>query len=347
MRQGLGSHLWVGLDVGTYSAKLYAVGAGGLGSGPARLAESPIPPRNGAPGEEPDVARAVGDCLTMAGVSPGSIRGLITGLAGPDVIVKQLQLPWMEDAEVGQALRFEARKHLPFDPQGMIIDYQIIGRYTSERRLDILLAAVSESRLERHLAPLRSLGLEPDIIDATPLALTNAMVTGLDLETESRVALDIGHESSMLSIYQRGEIYFSRRLPFGGRSITQAIAEANGIPLDEAEAWKLAGSGMRPTHLLDWHAPEMRPVLEAVRRDLVDELRRSFAFYQTQARLPDPLVIHMCGGTAQLPLLAERVGELIGAQVEVFEPPISPAVSTPRRGGPQFAQAYGLSLRIR
>src|SRR5262245_11430225 len=127
MRQRLGSHLWVGLDVGTYSAKLYAVGAGGLGSGPARLAESPIPPHNGAPGAEPDVARAVGDCLMMAGVSPGSIRGLITGLAGPDVIVKQVQLPWMEDAEVGQALRFEARKHLPFDPQGMIIDYQIIG----------------------------------------------------------------------------------------------------------------------------------------------------------------------------------------------------------------------------
>src|SRR5262249_27291118 len=153
---------------------------------------------------------------------------------------------------------------------------------------------------------------------------------------ESRIALDIGHESSMLSIYQRGEVYFSRRLPFGGRSITQAIADANRIPLDEAEAWKLAGGGMNPTHLLDWHAPEMQGVIEVVRRDLVDELRRSFAFYQTQGRLPDPLVIHMCGGTAQLPLLAERLGELVGAQVEVFEPPISPAVSMPRRGGPQF-----------
>src|SRR5262249_31743788 len=121
MRQGLGSHLWVGLDVGAYSAKLYAVGAGGLGGGPARLAEAPLVAANGSGSDEPDVARAVGDCLTMAGVSPGSIRGLTTGLAGPDVIVKQVQLPWMDDDEVGQALRFEARKHLPFDPQGMII----------------------------------------------------------------------------------------------------------------------------------------------------------------------------------------------------------------------------------
>ncbi len=345
MRQGFGSHLWVGLDVGSYSVKLYAVGAGGLGGGPARLAEARLGADGGA--SAADLPGALGECLTLAGVSPGAIRGLTTGLAGPDVIVKQVQLPLMDDDEVGQALRFEARKHLPFDPQDMIIDYQVLGRYTSERRLDVLLAAVSEARLQRHLEPLRAAGLEPDIVDATPLALTNALLAGLQSEAGGRVLLDIGHEASTLGIYQRGEVYFSRRLAFGGRSITQAIADAGRIPFEEAEEWKLAGGGPEPSHLLDWHTPEMQAVLDALRRDLVDELRRTFVYYQTQGHLPDPLVLHLCGGSAQLPLLAERLGELLGASVEVFEPPVDPAAAARRGGGPQFAQAYGLSLRVK
>jgi general secretion pathway protein L len=253
----------------------------------------------------------------------------------------------MDEEEVGPALRFEARKHLPFDPQGMIIDFQVIGRYPSERRLDVLLAAVSESHLERHVAPLRSVGLEADIVDATPLALTNAVAAGLEPTRDGHVVLDVGHQSSTLSIYLRGEAYFSRRLAFGGHSITRAISDAGRIPFDEAEEWKLAAGGPEPTHVLKWDSAEMHAVVEALRRELVDELRRSFVFYQTQGSLPDPLVLYLCGGTAQLPLLAERIGELLGSAVEVFEPPGNRAAPANARGGPQYAQAFGLSLRMR
>ncbi len=345
MRRGFGSHLWVGLDLGSYSVKLYAVAPGGG----ARTAEATLRATD-APDGAPSPAvqqRAIGACLQQAGLSAGAIRGVTTGVSGPDVIVKQVQLPLMDDEEVGPALRFEARKHLPFDPHEMVIDFQVIGRLPSERKLDVLLAAVGQQRLERHLAPLRALGIEPDIVDATPLALANAALTGITGDREVRIVLDLGHEASTLSIYQRGEIYFSRRIAFGGRAITRAISEASRIPLEEAEEWKLAAGGPSPTHLLDWDSPEMKAVLEVLRRELVDELRRSFVFYQTQARLHDPFELYLCGGTAQMPLIAERIGELLGSSAEVFEPPAESSGQRRAPGGPQFAQAYGLSLRVR
>ena len=270
------------------------------------------------------------------------------GIGGPDVIVKQISLPLLDDSEVGPALRFEARKHLPFDPQGMVIDFQILGRFATERKLDVLLAAVSQQHVERHLEPLRLLGMETDILDATPLALTNALLKGQDSDGGAHVLLDIGNAASHLTLYQRGEPFFSRRLDFGGRNMTRAIAEGTRVPPEEAEEWKLAVGSDEPGLRVDWDSPEMRALLDGLRRDLVDELRRSFAFYRTQGRLPDPLRLWI-GGAARLPGLAARLGELLGSPVLLFNP-LESSGALPKggelpAGGPQFAQAYGLALR--
>src|SRR6185503_17510859 len=147
-----------------------------------------------------------------AGLQPRSVRGITLGAGGGDVIIKQISLPYMDEAEVGSALRFEARKHLPFDPQGMVIDFQIIGRSMTEKRLEILLAAVPQERLDKLMAPFHLIGLDADIVDATPLALTNALLDQVAVSTETQMILDLGHASSHLVMYQRTEPYFSRRL---------------------------------------------------------------------------------------------------------------------------------------
>src|SRR2546426_2230812 len=242
MRAGIRSRPWAGLDVGSYSVKVLVSQAGV--SGPRHwLAETVLPKPEGEPdrlhGKEV-VARAIAECMAEAGFSPRSFRGIIMGISGTDVIVKQISLPLLDDDEVGPALRFQARKHLPFDPQGMVIDYQVLGRYNSEKRLDVLLAAVSQDRLNRHLSALKTLGMDADIVDAAPLALTNALVHRANVERDAHVLLDIGHTASHLTLFQRGEPYFSRRLEFGGRHLTEAIMKGTRVPFDEAEEFKLA-----------------------------------------------------------------------------------------------------------
>ena len=101
---------------------------------------------------------------------------------------------------------------------------------------------------------------------------------------------------------------------------------------------------------VDWESPELRAVSESLRHELVDELRRSFAFYRTQGRLPDPLKLWISGGSARLPGLAAHLGEMLGSPVLLFDPITS--ASGAGRGaansaGPQFAEAFGLALRTR
>jgi type IV pilus assembly protein PilM len=345
MRAGIGSRPWVGLDLGTYSVKIVAA-QGGVGGLRYRSAEIPLAgfddqPDRYAPVEQ--AAKAIADGLSSVGLSPRGARGLSLGVSGPDVIVKQISLPLLDESEVGPALRFEARKHLPFDPQTMVIDFQILGRFPSERRLDVLLAAVSREHLERQIEPLKMLGSEPVIVDAAPLALANAIVQEADLGGDAHVLLDIGNSSTHLTIYQRGQPFFARRFDFGGRSITRAIAADTRVPFREAEEWKLAVGGDQPGLRVDWDAPEMKAIHECLRRELAEEMMRSFAFYRTQAQLPGIPRLWVSGGSAKLPGLPSRLSEMIGVPVLLFDPlDRGPGDG----GGPQFAQAFGLTLRV-
>jgi type IV pilus assembly protein PilM len=224
----------------------------------------------------------------------------------------------------------------------MVIDYQILGRYLTEKKLDVLLAAVSQDHLDQHLEPLRLLDLEVDIVDATPLALTNAMLHHVPSTPEPLALLDIGHTSSHLAIWNRGEPFFGRRLEFGGRTLTQAIATEMKIPIEEAEEWKLAAGSPESGMRVDWEMPEMQAIQRSLGQDLGDELRRSITFYRTLGRLPDTLPLRVSGGTARLPGLTKRLSDLLGGPAELFDPV---GENDPNQAFPQFAQAFGLALR--
>src|SRR5258708_1549642 len=196
MKAAIGSRPWAGLDVGAYSLKVLALQPG-VGGARHWAAELPLIRANGEevlPAGE--AARLISECMAQTGHSPRQFRGVTVGVSGPDVIVKQIALPLMDESEVAGALRFEARKHLPFDIATLVIDFQVLGRYPSEKKLDVLIAAVSQQRLDRALAPLRELGIEADIVDPAPLALTNALLRGGPPANDSCGLLDTGHTGS-------------------------------------------------------------------------------------------------------------------------------------------------------
>ena len=341
MLRGLRARPWAGIDIGAWSVKLVALQSG-VGRQQRWAAEVAYGGSANGNGRTPDdIAKAIEAAFSAAHLSPRSCRGVSIGIAGRDVILKQVSLPLLDDSEVGSALRFEARKHLPFDPQTMIVDYQILGRFPSERKLEILLAAVSRDHIDTHLAALRLLDLEPDIVDATPLALANAL-GAMEDGIGAHVIVDIGDKASHLVLVQRGQPFFSRRLDFGGDDLTQAIADSAQIPFEEAEEWKLAAGSDAPAFRVDWNVPELSSVPDVLRAKLVDEILRSLAFYRTQASLGDVSRMWVAGASARLPGLAARLTEQIGIPVAVFDPLAGDRGPT---GTPQFAQAFGLALR--
>src|SRR4029078_11197062 len=128
MRAGIRSRPWAGLDIGSFSVKLLCPHP----SAPAKVltGEAHLPAlETDRPHPTDVVAQAISDCFAQIGMNARVLRGITLGVSGVAVIVKQITLPLLDESEVGPALRFEARKHLPFDPQTMTIDNQMLGRF--------------------------------------------------------------------------------------------------------------------------------------------------------------------------------------------------------------------------
>lgn len=336
MAFGVGSRPWAGLDIGTHSVKLVSLPPGATRG---RHAEVPMPIVDGAD-EAPSaaaIAERIAQCMQQVGVSPRGFRGITIGVSGPDVIVKQITLPLMDEAEVAGAVRFEARKHLPFDVQTLVLDHQVLARHASEKRLDVLLATVAQSHLDRVLAPLHELGVEPAIVDAAPLALSNALTQMLPRETSNEASahmlVDLGHRSSWLSLRLKNMPFFARRIDWGGVTIAEALSHASVTGLE-------SGARIRPSLLTD---PNTAAAGRGAVLRLAEEIRRSLTFYRTMATLPDDLMVHVSGGTARVTGLVDQLGQSLGLRTRLF----APLEAGSREAGrdPQFAQALGLALR--
>src|SRR6185503_6672123 len=104
MTPGLRIRPWAGIDLGSYSVKVVAM----LGDR-HWMAETPLtvaPHERETPEGREAIARTIDQCLHDAGLQPRSVRGITLGAGGGDVIIKQISLPYMDEAEVGSALRF-------------------------------------------------------------------------------------------------------------------------------------------------------------------------------------------------------------------------------------------------
>src|SRR5262245_20374958 len=100
MKSGIRSRLWDGLDVGSHSVKFLAT-QGGVNTSRYWIAETPLAVNgDGGASRAEAIAKTIAECISQAGLSSRALRGVTLGIAGPDVIVKQISLPLLDDSEV-------------------------------------------------------------------------------------------------------------------------------------------------------------------------------------------------------------------------------------------------------
>lgn len=174
------------------------------------------------------------------------------GLSGPGVIIRYISLPKMNKEELRGALQFEAEKHIPFSVKEVFLDAYILSELANNQMF-VLLAAVKKELVQQSMHLMHSAGLEINIIDINTIALINTF-TYLERQASPKPAdspkssalLDIGLKFSSLSIIEGQIPRLSRDISVG----TKAFATGNK---------------------------------EALSANLIDEVRRSFDFYESQS----------------------------------------------------------------
>jgi type IV pilus assembly protein PilM len=271
-------------------------------------------------------------------------------LAGHAVIVKRLSLPAMTQAELADAIPWEAEQYIPFDLADVRLDYQVLetpGDNGTRTSLDVLLVAAKRDRVDDRAATIAQTGRRPAVIDVEAFALANAYEMNHPDRTDPLVALvHIGRSTTIVCLLEHGDLVFTRDIAIGGQLHLEAILHELGPSgADERAATRMLHRQV-PS---DLGADRIAALLHEASAQLVADVRKTIDFYLATAPAETLSRLVVSGGACQAAGLMERLTSEFSAPVDVFDP--FRRIARPSRttaadaSGPAYAIAVGLAMR--
>ena len=272
----------IGLDIGSSAVRAAELGLERSHCRLRRYAQVGLPPGVVVDGEVVNVL-AVSQALRRLWEEGGfSSNKVVLGVSGHRLIVRQADVPALNEDDLRSALRFDAQELIPIPMEDASFDFQILQRdqvTDAEGRstMRILIVAAHREMLRGHLGALQEAGLEAVAIDASPLALMRVVPpSGPDNGVEALVA--IGAELTTVAVRQGGMPRFIRSLAIGGSKLTVGIANAMHVDAAVAETLK---RGAVPSG-----SPQLAQVRKAIGtelRDLGEDVRATMDFFVSQS----------------------------------------------------------------
>ena len=344
---------FVGLDLGSHGLKAAEVvrSNGGLKITRLGIVQTPTGAVSKGVAADPDaLLPAIQHVLREAGIRT---RRVATALGGQAVIIRELTMPDMPDAELQHAVMFEAERYLAPGAGDVVADYRLLARVPQEGTIKILLVAAEKTLIDRQLAPLALAGLSAPVVESTPISMVRALASCNSVAEPATMYVDVGAETTDVMILEGGRLRLSRNIEIGGNDLTRAIADSLRLEWPAAQSLKeqQARILLRGDQAVDDVAGQVhRAILPIVTR-LATELRRSLDFYLERLGGAPVFKVIVVGGTARLGNLAAFLGEQIEVPVEIGNPlgaceiDAGLAPDFVATAAPVMAAAIGLAMR--
>lgn len=297
----------------------------------------------------PQIRVAVSELAEKLKVGKAKVRYAISGQS---VFTRFIKLPPIEDDNIEQLVAFEAQQHVPFPIEEVTWDWQLLESGTGEK--EVALVAIKGDALNDVNDIVLEAGLGTAEVDASPMALYNALRYNYpDLE-ETTLLIDIGAKTCNL-IYLEGNRMFTRSVAVGGASVTTAIAKEYGVTFSEAESQKCSNGmvALNSAHTAELDEPTaaLATVIRNALGKLPAEIARTTNYFRSQHGGKAPKAVLLAGGGTNLPHIAEFFQEKLRLPVEFFNPlkrvSVGKGVDVDRvaTDAHQLGELVGLALR--
>lgn len=350
-----GNKAVVGLDLGSSVVKAVQLRRTGKSIELERYGIAEVYPNGDKGIVSLDLGRARTDAIRRA-LQMGKIttRNAVSSIGGEPVIVRYIQMPAMAENELRNALQWEAQGYIPYEIDEVNLDSVILGASAGNAdKVDVLLVAAKKDMIARHITTVKMADLNPVCVDVEAFAFLNQFEFNYQPDPAGVIALiNIGAETTSISIFRGGVSRFSREISTAGDSITSAIANKLNVNFLEAERLKVTlgaptggdsmGQAMQATggggsDLLERirgtveritgedlgdDSPESmaRKAIKNTLANLVSELRRSIQFYENQASGPAVNRVMIGGGGARLKNLDQYLKRELHLDVGMIDP---------------------------
>lgn len=268
-----------------------------------------------------------------------------TALAGSHVISKTVQVePQLSEFDLEEQILLEVDSFLPFPLEEVYLDFETIGASaTHQGKDDVLLTAAHRELVDGCCTLLREEKLEPAIMDIEYNALANVLQSHLEVRANTcDVNIHMGTEIMHICALVDGELIYHKEHTFGLEGLLQDMMAVAGC--ERSIALEQLNQHAFDEH---WHTV-IYPLFVA---QCVQHIHRALQQLKHTYDKHDSTRVWLSGGLAQLPDIAQLLGQDLGHQTYIFNPlqDVPCANDTIKqlltKHGSQFTLAFGLSAR--
>ena len=306
----------IGLDIGSSSVKAVQLRKKGSGWALQAFGMQPLVPQTIVDGTIMDqgaVADAIRQLWSRLKLKQ---KDVAIAIAGHSVIIKKIAVPHMNAEQLAQNIRNEAEHHIPFGKDDVEIDYHVTQPTMPNGQTELLLVAAKKEVVSDYVQVVRDASLIPQIVDVAAFASQNGFEANYPLDARETVVLvNVGAAISNINIVRNGVSLFTRDVTIGGNAFTEEIQKRLGIAADEAEAYKVGGTGTENGVV----PQEVLQVMEGVAEVMAGEFQRSLDFFLATTADANVTRIVLAGGSAKVTALHRAIERRSRLPLEVAD----------------------------
>jgi type IV pilus assembly protein PilM len=204
------------------------------------------------------------------------------GLPGLMVLCREVSLPPMSAKQIGGVMQYEVRQQVPFELEGVVWDYQLLGDENIQDiggdELRVLLLAAKRPQVEPRVKRFRDAGISVDLVQSDCLALHNLLqFENQDADPGSasnaaRVVLDMGSDTTNILVSSDDSVWF-RSVGLGGHTFTKALVREFNLTVVQAEELKRNPAKAR-------RISRLYEIWEPIFDDLIKEIQTATQSYR-------------------------------------------------------------------
>ena len=154
-------------------------------------------------------------------------KTVITAAPKEEVIIRYFKMSYLPKKERDAAVRFEAKKYIPFKLEELISDFHIIEPKKDffhiiepkkgSKKMEVIFVAVRKEIFEHHISLLSEAGLKASIIETPSFSLMRIFGLSGDIKKRETVLIINANTGSVtINIIKDNALYLTRNIKMGG-----------------------------------------------------------------------------------------------------------------------------------
>ncbi len=343
---GLLSHEtnYFGIDIGTTAIRVVQLRARGANPALETYGDVKVPAgltTSDATGDRAKVADIIKQLVRDARISS---KNVVAGLPSSSVFASVINTPVLNHNDLAKAIHYQAEQYVPMAIDQVKLDWSVVDHSKDGKEQEVLLVAAPNTVANKYIEIFEKAGLEILALETNATAVARALVP-----VKSGVAvliLDMGSNSSDLTIVYNNSPRLLRSIPVGGTTFVKSVGQNLGLDQTQAEQFTYK-FGLTRTKLEGQVLKAVQPSLDS----LAGEIEKSVKFFLGRYAGVKLEKLILTGSTVAVPELSTYLANATQLPVEVGNAWINVAYPASIQDklmaqSIQYAVASGLAQRM-